>query len=152
MTVVISFMLTGATVSGGKVRRQDNIKMAKRNRTSTPNIPQETLERARQQANREDSSEAIPAASPQPVVERRSTPRRRAETIIQPTGARARRSRTEELTTAMVEDMLAHPTKLVSEAQLRAEYGFVLTDLRNMGILAACLFLTLIGLAVFFVR
>lgn len=123
--------------------------MAKRNRKSTPNIPEETLERARQQANPEGSQ---PAARSLPVAERRAAPRRRSDSIIQPTGVRTRRNRSDELTTAMIEEALANPTKIVSEAELRADYGFVLTDLRNMGLLAAALFLTLIVLAVFFVR
>ena len=36
------------------------------------------------------------------------------------------------------------PTKVVTEDDLRADYGFVIRDLRNMGILAAALFVALI--------
>jgi hypothetical protein len=56
------------------------------------------------------------------------------------------------MSTAMIENMLAHPTKIVTEAELHAQYGFVLKDLRNMGILAAGLMLSLVVLAIFFVH
>ena len=43
-----------------------------------------------------------------------------------------------------IADLLANPTKVVTEDDLRADYGFVIKDLRNMGILAAGLFIALI--------
>ena len=46
--------------------------------------------------------------------------------------------------TAAIADLLANPTKVVTEDDLRADYGFVIKDLRNMGILAAGLFVALI--------
>ncbi len=45
--------------------------------------------------------------------------------------------------------MLANPSVEVTEEQLREEYSFVLSDLRNMGILAAALFVVLVLLAQF---
>ena len=41
-------------------------------------------------------------------------------------------------------ELLANPTKVVTEEDLRADYGFVIKDLRNMGVLAAGLFIALI--------
>ena len=46
-----------------------------------------------------------------------------------------------------VAELLANPTKVVSEEQLRAEYGFVIKDLRHMGILAAALFAALVAVS-----
>ena len=43
-----------------------------------------------------------------------------------------------------VAELLANPTKMVTEDDLRADYGFVIRDLRNMGILAAGLFIALV--------
>jgi hypothetical protein len=51
------------------------------------------------------------------------------------------------LTTAQISDLLDHPTKFVSEAELRAQYAYVLQDLRSMGILTAALFALLVALA-----
>jgi hypothetical protein len=59
--------------------------------------------------------------------------------------ARARqRSEQEENLTAY---LLAHPTKTVSEDELRREYAYVISDLRSMGLLAAALVVLLIVLA-----
>lgn len=43
--------------------------------------------------------------------------------------------------------ILAHPTKEVSEEELRKEYGYVVADLRSMGVLAASLMVLLVVLA-----
>lgn len=51
------------------------------------------------------------------------------------------------LTTAQISDLLDHPTKFVSEAEMRAQYAYVLQDLRSMGILTAALFALLVALA-----
>ncbi len=47
----------------------------------------------------------------------------------------------------VVADILAHPTKIVTEDELRAQYGFVIADLRNMGLLALGLMVALVVLA-----
>jgi hypothetical protein len=60
--------------------------------------------------------------------------------------------RVEEMSGEYVAHLLANPTKTVSEAELHAQYGFVLKDLRNMFILAGGLFGLLVVLAVFLVR
>lgn len=51
------------------------------------------------------------------------------------------------LTTAQISDLLDHPTKQVTEAEMRAQYAYVLLDLRSMGILTAALFALLVALA-----
>jgi hypothetical protein len=56
-------------------------------------------------------------------------------------------SRESGLTTAQISDLLDHPTKFVSEAELRTQYAYVLQDLRSMAILTAALFALLVALA-----
>lgn len=48
---------------------------------------------------------------------------------------------------SMLADILAHPTKEVSEAELRQEYSYVTRDIRSMAILAASLIVLLVVLA-----
>jgi hypothetical protein len=48
------------------------------------------------------------------------------------------------LTTAQISELLDHPTKTVSEAEMRMQYAYVLKDLRSMGVLTAALFALLI--------
>ncbi|MCC6615024.1 MAG: hypothetical protein IT320_16220 [Anaerolineae bacterium] len=47
----------------------------------------------------------------------------------------------------VVNDMLNHPTKIVTEDQLRSEYGYVMADIRNMFLLALGLIVLLVVLA-----
>jgi hypothetical protein len=47
----------------------------------------------------------------------------------------------------MVRQLLHNPTKIVTEHQLRQEYGYVVADIRNMGILALGLIVLLAALA-----
>jgi hypothetical protein len=54
------------------------------------------------------------------------------------------------LTTAQISELLDNPTKTVSEAEMRAQYAYVLKDLRSMGVLTAALFALLIALAFLF--
>ena len=51
------------------------------------------------------------------------------------------------LTTAQISEMLDNPTRTVTEAEFRAQYAYVLKDLRSMGLLTAALFGLLIVLA-----
>ena len=119
--------------------------MAKRRRKK-PNISNAVLEQARQGAveqggateSREQEaapakSAAAPAAAPKPR-------RRRALQAAQ----LERRKDEGALDAEFVAERLANPTKVVTEEDLRADYGFVIKDLRNMGILAAVLFIALI--------
>ena len=47
----------------------------------------------------------------------------------------------------VVSNMLEHPTITVTEDQLRQEYGYVVSDLRSMALLAAGLIVALVVLA-----
>lgn len=141
--------------------------MAKR-RNKQPNLPVDTLQRAREQAGLGAASPtppvedappapvstvptpvaAAPAAAPRAsapagaAASARPAPRRRV------TATQLERSKQRgELDAAMIEELLAHPTKVVTEAELRAAYQHVLVDLRNMGLLAAVLVIVLIVVA-----
>lgn len=125
--------------------------MSKRRQKKQPNLPKATLERARQQAGLEDAEENgdtgekdAEVAKPEPVVT--APPARRRK--LSP--AQLERSRQRgELDAEMISAMLANPTIVVTEQQLREEYQHVLLDLRNMGLLAAALMLLLVVLAQF---
>ena len=145
--------------------------MSKRkNRAAAPNLPQETLERARRQAaidrgelppEPEPTPEPEPEAAPKPVAATTANPyrtvpasQRRAVTRVRSAGRRERgtrlageRGRDAELDAETISDLLDNPTIFVSEEQLKAEYGFVTADLRNMFLLAAGLMVTLVVLA-----
>jgi hypothetical protein len=52
----------------------------------------------------------------------------------------------------MINELLHNPTKVVTEDQLRSEYGYVLADIRGMFALAAGLIVLLIALAMLLPR
>lgn len=56
------------------------------------------------------------------------------------------------LTGEQIAYLLEHPTKQVTEAELKAEYGYVLADVRNMFVLAGGLVVVLLGLALLLPR
>ena len=143
-----------------------------------PNIPEDTLRRARQEAGLEPvdaedeiaeaEPEAPPAPVPAPVIARPAPPTAavppRAPSTRRQSAAReaagstsARRRRRadkvnfEELTHEEVMELLDNPTKTVTEAELHAQYGYVLADLRSMFALAAVLFVVMIVVALVFV-
>ncbi|MCY4539053.1 MAG: hypothetical protein OXE52_12610 [Chloroflexi bacterium] len=126
--------------------------MAKRRRKK-PNISKAVLEQARQSAAGEEAvaseTEAtahesaaanIDAGAVVAEAPRRQRRRRRDLQAVQ----LERRKDEGALDAEYVADLLANPTKEVSEEELRADYGFVIKDLRNMGILAAGLFVALV--------
>lgn len=116
--------------------------MAKRRRRK-PNISKTVLEQARQGAVDEGSATASPVASQSPASPpaTKQPPRRRR--ALQ--SAQLERRKDEgALDAEYVSELLANPTKVVTEDDLRADYGFVIKDLRNMGLLAAGLFIALI--------
>lgn len=150
--------------------------MSKRkNREGAPNLPQETLERARRQAAIDRGElPAEPAPAPEPVREAAPKPvattttkataanpyrtvparQRRAVSSVRSADRRARgnqlagtRSRSSELDAETISDLLDNPTIVVTEAELKAEYGFIVADLRNMFLLAAALMVLLVVLA-----
>jgi hypothetical protein len=126
--------------------------------TSGQRLNRELLERARQQA-REIEAES---EREEPEVSAPSVAESQSNTVRQPAAGTQRRSvstakrlrerneetRKKSLTAEDISEMLANPTKTVTEAELRAQYGFVLRDLRSMGLLAGASFVFLIALAV----
>lgn len=141
--------------------------MSKRRKSNQPNIPEETLRRARQEAGLEpsDPAEAVaveaapaaPASVPAPAPAPRPAPSARHASAAEPSApARKRKRRAdkvsyEEMTHEEVLHLLDNPTKTVSEAELRAQYGYVLHDLRSMFILTLVLFVVMIVAATIFV-
>lgn len=104
-------------------------------RKRRPNLPQSTLARARREAGLEATS-ASPVTSAPARARRSAAPR-------PPRRPRSLRS-AEELTQDEIAERLANPLRQVSEAQLRAQYSYVIADLRSMGLLAAALFVLMI--------
>ncbi|MCU0511920.1 MAG: hypothetical protein MUE40_05040 [Anaerolineae bacterium] len=129
--------------------------MARRKRSKQPNLPEATLQRAREQAGLTDEIDGAddddvaevappPAAAPARPAENAAVARP-ARSSRQVSAARLERSKKRgEVDAELMEYMLEHPNKTVTEDELRAQYGHVLVDLRNMGLLAA----VLIGLMV----
>lgn len=110
--------------------------MSKRRTAKQPNLPSETLARARQQAG-------LPVESGEAGAERKSSRRRISDAQIERSRQRS------DVDYDFVADALANPTKIVSEEELRKDYGHVLVDLRNMGLLSAVLMIVLVLLAQF---
>lgn len=130
--------------------------MAKRrNRNTSPNIPAETLARARRQAAGLDPD----APDPIEAEVESSVPLAEAPAAVPLAGAGASRRRIrerkqlayEEMTSEEIAERLSNPTRTVSEEELHAQYGYVLADLRSMGLLSALLFVALILIAGFIV-
>ncbi|MBZ0275052.1 MAG: hypothetical protein K8I60_02835 [Anaerolineae bacterium] len=137
----------------------------KARKSTSPDLPDSVLERARQQLNlengddtaeQEEAPKAVAASKPAPkpaasVV--RATPssadaarrpaRRRMDEPLQPK-TRAKRDASDP---AYVRDRLENPTKFVTEEELRHDYLYVLRDLRSMGLLAAGLMILVAVLA-----
>ena len=132
----------------------------KRNKSGKPNLPEETLERARQEAGlapkpkreevepEEDEAEEIEVAAPPIRVPKAEAPRRRdLPQPAQPAKRKAKPRRSlnyEDMSQEDIAYLLDHPTKEVSEDTLRQQYGYVLADLRSMALLAGALFVALI--------
>lgn len=112
-----------------------------RRRRKKPNISQTVLDQARQGGTEPpvaDGSSAPAAAASAPV---KVPPRRRRSLQA---AQLERRKDAGALDGGYVAELLANPTKVVTEDDLRADYGFVIKDLRNMGLLAAVLFVMLV--------
>ncbi|PJF41070.1 MAG: hypothetical protein D6737_00425 [Chloroflexi bacterium] len=82
-------------------------------------------------------------------VKAKPTPRRKRVSAHERTRRHAARARVDEgdiekMARDEVKYLLAHPTKIVTEDELRREYVHVVADLRSMGILAAILVVVLI--------
>lgn len=135
-------------------------KRKNRNQPISISKTQTTLDRALEEASdaANEPDETNEPIDNTPVIQFRETPRVEVErrprtstsrTTGSRTGSRpassARSSRKEEKhDISYIRNRLANPTRIVSEAQLKAEYGYVINDLRSMGILAALLIVALV--------
>lgn len=136
-------------------------KRKNRKSSGAPNLPKETLYRARQEAGlmpipaeaeEETSDEAVEAVivAPAPEVKRSRETLPTAQVSSTPPKRKSRRKQQltyDEMTPEEVAEALANPTIEVSEGALREQYNYVLADLRSMGLLAAALFVALIVIA-----
>lgn len=114
--------------------------MAKRRRRK-PNISQSVLEQARHDSGETSAAdEPRESAADSPAQTKAPPRRRRALQAAQ----LERRKDAGALDGEYIAELLANPTKVVTEDDLRADYGFVIKDLRNMGLLAAGLFIGLV--------
>jgi len=148
---------------------------SKRNRVRSTHLSPAALERARQQAKEaadaatepveedetpdDEATEVMEPVEPTPksnrAVERAARRKQRRENrgqyatpgVIQYSQHRPKDK--EKLTAAETATILAHPTKFVSETELREQYHYVARDLVNMGKLAAGLVVFLVLLAQF---
>lgn len=126
-------------------------------RRNRPNLPEETLRRARlaaglaadkpaeEAAETAVATELTPTAE-SPVADSRAALRaaRRRKRLERASEA-ARQSET--MDAEAIAERLRAPTRTVSEDQLRAAYAYVLRDLRGMAMLAAALIGALVVLA-----
>lgn len=134
----------------------------KNRKSSSPKVKSEALERAPQQPAvdepvlaDEPAEAAAPAAkaaparpadnpvlmvAPAPATRIRSTNRRRVEP------AQARAKRKEQPDGEVIKNRLLHPTRVVTEAQLREEYGYVMKDLRTVAIISAAMVILMVVL------
>lgn len=127
----------------------------RRRKKNKPNIPQATLERAREQAGVtsdeedvvEEQPEAVAVAISKPTNDAPAKPRRRRSRVSPAQLDKAKQKG--DINQNMMIELLVNPTIEVTEEQLHQEYSYVLKDLRNMGLLAAALLVLLIGLAQF---
>lgn len=131
--------------------------MSKRkNRSTSPNLPQATLDRARQQISgdvpatpAEPIEEAAVEAKIEPVVSSPPSPKTsgarvsssaaRARSNRRPQPAQAKGGRKEAMGTDIVRNRLLNPTRDVTEDQLRLEYGYVMRDLRTIAIISVAM-------------
>jgi hypothetical protein len=133
----------------------------KRRRKSTPNLPEAALEHARRQVE-DDDGEATSADQKRAEraarrAERRARAARAREGIragnasVDPSTASASSSRkkSDKLDNETIQQLLANPTRVVSEEQLHEDYGHVVADIRNMFILAVILMVVLVAMAQF---
>ncbi len=148
--------------------------MSKRkNRNRKPNLPKASLERARLQAEGVDVDElaqqeqeaeveapVAPEPEPEPEPAAAAAPISRQVPRREDRGARRRAARTpsltysqrknkEELDHDTIRQLLINPTKEVTEEELRADYGYVLNDIRNMLILTVFMVTLMVVLGLF---
>jgi hypothetical protein len=107
---------------------------------STRNRASERGSSSRPRASERSRSDATPSFGARSAKERRAA---RAAASGSP-----RRERQEDVLRAdVVANLLQNPTRTVSEETLKAEYSYIVADLRSMGVLAAGLIVLLVVLA-----
>ena len=128
----------------------------RKNNTSAPNIPQETLERVRAQLQNPNAS----AANDAPVAKAEATPeaaqvatparatstssasvttRIRRQGAVKRRGGELERKNKGGMDNDTIQDWLNNPTKFPTAEELKHDYRTVTSDLRNMFILAGVL-------------
>ncbi len=123
--------------------------MSKRKERGGQRLNRELLDRAREQAQdiENEAAEAEELTTPVAPIQTSARPSAAPRSTASRLRARNQEARKRSLTGEEVSQMLSNPTKIVSEAELRAQYGFVLADLRSMGLLAVASFAVLVVLA-----
>lgn len=133
----------------------------RRNRNTSPNLSADALARAREQLAQESAPSAAPApAEPaEPVAPRAAVQTPSPVTRSAVTAARTRSStrkpglqpvrstgvrENDRMDSDYVRSRLDHPTRIVTEADLRSQYSYVLSDLRQMGLLSVGLIILLL--------
>ncbi|MEO0565888.1 MAG: hypothetical protein AAF125_27510 [Chloroflexota bacterium] len=124
-------------------------KRSKKNKSKNtkPNIPDEVLARVH-----EESADDAPDVETADADEIRKAAERRAERAARRAARKQQQStgekpaKRDELGAVVVAEMLANPTTTVDEEELKVQYSYVISDLRNMGILAAILLVVLLSL------
>lgn len=131
--------------------------MAKKKTTNQPIVAEEQA-RTDEQIRLDESKVAPPSSRPvgastvrggsaKKSYGARSARERRTERSVR-TGTATRRERKHnELSQEVITELLEHPTLTVTEEELRKDYGYVVADLRSMGVLAAVLIVALVALA-----
>lgn len=127
----------------------------KNRKSAAPNLPKETLNRARQEAGliplSDDAEEEAVEEAVEAVVVAQAPELKRRDSL-QPAAPKRKTRRKqqityEEMTPEEVAEALANPTITVTEEALREQYSYVLNDLRSMAVLSAILFVALIVFA-----
>lgn len=139
--------------------------MSKRkNRSASPNIPQATLDRARQQISgdapvtpaepveataAEEKVESVTLTNPppRPSAARVSASSNRSRSNRRTQPAQAKGGRKEGMATDVVRNRLMHPTRVVTENQLREEYGYVMRDLRMIAFISIAMIVLMVVVA-----
>jgi hypothetical protein len=133
--------------------------MAKKKATNQPIVAEEPA-RSDEQFQLDESKVAPPSSRPlgasttrgvgsggkKSYAARSARERRVARGVRSDSSVRREREH-KGLSQQVITELLAHPTKTVTEGELRKDYGYVIADLRSMGILAVALIITLVALA-----
>ncbi len=120
--------------------------MSKRkNRSSSPNLPADALARAREQIAQDSGDSPAPAAAPAPRAAAPAPAPRVRKAALQPARSSGNRDKdSDRMDTNYIRSRLEHPTRIVTEGELRSQYGYVISDLRQMAVLSVGLIVLLL--------